>query len=109
MATLCPPVSTAKVPGHNVFEFESGVTFSSNFDNGNLLAVDKMSKPHEYKIYTAQDNHGSPCQSKHTAWFYFVVTGLPQGVTLRINIGNATGHSGLYKHDMVSNIYVCDV
>ena len=50
----------------------------------------------------ASDNMGSSYQSKHCAWYYFMVTGLPQGCVLRIQIVNTSNHSGLYKFDMVS-------
>ena len=90
-------------PAHNVFTF-NGVTFSSNFDNGNLLRVEQVpNKPHDFRIWTAPDNTGTSYQSKHCAWFFFVVTGLPQGCVLRIQIVNASNHSGLYKYDMVSS------
>ena len=89
------------IPAHRVFTFENGVTFSSNFDNGNLQKVEESTKPYDYRIWTCPDNFGTPHQSKHNAWFHFVVTGLPQGVVLRIQIVNASNHGGLYKHDMV--------
>ena len=89
-------------PGHNVFTFDSeSICFSSNFDNGNLARVEKNGKGHDYRIWTAADNYGTEYQSKHNAWFHFSVTGLPAGAALRIQIVNASPHSGLYKHDMV--------
>ena len=88
-------------PAHNVFTFDS-VTFSSNFDNGNLARVERVgNKLYEFKIWSAPDNMGTEYQSKHCAWFHFVVTGLPMGCVLRIQVVNASNHSGLYKHDMV--------
>lgn len=93
---------------HNVFSFDNeAIVFSSNFDNGNLAKVERISgKSYEFKIWTAADNMGTSFQSKHNAWFHFVVRGLPSGVTLRITIVNASPHSGLYKHDMVSNLWI---
>jgi cytosolic carboxypeptidase protein 5 len=77
-------MATTEYPAHNVFEID-GVTFSSNFDNGNLLSVEKTGrKTHEYQIWAASDNHGSPQQSRHCTWFYFTVSGLPQGCTIKI-------------------------
>jgi len=96
-------MSGDRYPAHGVFTFDNDVVFSSNFDNGNLARVERVgAKPYEFRIWTAADNMGTSFQSKHNAWFHFVVTGLPPGVVLRITIVNASPHSGLYKHDMVS-------
>lgn len=89
------------VPAHNVFCFD-GITFSSNFDNGNLARVEKVpNKSHDFRIWTAPDNMGSDYQSRHCAWFHFSVTGLPMGCVLRIQVVNASSHTALYKQDMV--------
>eukprot|EP01038_Epipyxis_sp_PR26KG_P006054 gene6054-8335_t len=91
----------ASPPAHNLFELDNGVIFSSNFDNGNLANVERVpNKPFDFRIWTAPDNLGSEYQSKHCAWFYFSVTGLPLGCVIRIQIVNASNHSGLYKYDM---------
>jgi hypothetical protein len=95
--------ASSSYPAHNVFNFDNGITFSSNFDNGNVARVERLAnRPYEFKIWSAPDNMGTSYQSKHCAWFYFVVTGLPLGCVLRIQVVNASNHSGLYKHDMVS-------
>ena len=93
-----------EVPAHKVFTFGE-VTFSSNFDNGNLARVEQVpNKSYDFRIWTAPDNMGTEYQSKHCAWYYFMVTGLPQGCVLRIQIVNTSNHSGLYKYDMVSSL-----
>jgi hypothetical protein len=93
--------TSCAVPAHNVFTF-GDVTFSSNFDNGNLARAEQVpNKSYDFRIWTAPDNMGTPYQSKHCAWYYFMVTGLPQGCVLRIQIVNTSNHSGLYKYDMV--------
>jgi hypothetical protein len=89
------------VPSQNVFAFDSGISFSSNFDNGNLAKVVQGSKPYDFKIWTAPD---SP-QAKSSAWFYFCISGLPQGCALRIQVINTSNHAGLYKYDMVSGLW----
>jgi hypothetical protein len=73
------------IVAHNVFDLE-GVIFSSNFDNGNLLRVERgnSTTSWDYKVWTAPDNYGTPHQSKHCAWFYFTVSGLPMGATLSL-------------------------
>lgn len=90
------------IPAHNIFDFDDGIRFSSNFDNGNLARVERcLSKPYEFRIWTSADCAGQPFQAKNSnAWFHFVVTGLPVSVVLRIQIVNASNHGGLYKHDM---------
>ncbi len=103
--------TSGAIPAHNIFTFDD-ITFSSNFDNGNLARVERIaSRPYDFKIWTAPDNMGTDVQSKHCSWFHFVVTGLPLGCVIRIQIVNASNHGGLYKHDMVrysTNLfYVC--
>jgi hypothetical protein len=97
--------SPLTIPAHSVFTFDD-IIFSSNFDNGNLGKVERVpNKPYDFKIWTAPDNMGTEYQSKHCAWFHFVVSGLPLGCVLRIQIVNASNHSGLYKFDMVIDFY----
>ena len=92
---------SSEIPAHNVFNFNE-VTFSSNFDNGNLARVEQVpNRSYDFKIWTAPDNLGTMYQSKHCAWYYFMVSGLPKGCVLKIQIVNAANHSGLYKYDMV--------
>jgi hypothetical protein len=68
----------------NIFEIDS-IRFSSNFDNGNLNRVEKISnKSYEYRIWSAPDNAGSEYETKHCTWFYFTITGLPSGVTVKL-------------------------
>mmetsp|Transcript_16757 Transcript_16757/g.25168 ORF Transcript_16757/g.25168 Transcript_16757/m.25168 type:complete len:785 (-) Transcript_16757:204-2558(-) len=89
-----------KIVAHNVFEID-GVVFSSNFDNGNLLHVEKTDRrPHEYRLWSANDNHGSEYESRHCTWFHFSVTGLPHGCTIKLHIMNPNKNTGLYKYDM---------
>lgn len=95
-----PASPNSFVPAHNVFPFDN-IIFSSNFDNGNLGRVERVpNRPYEFKVWTAPDNMGTEYQSKHCAWFHFSVVGLPMGCVLRIQLVNASNHSGLYKHDM---------
>lgn len=54
----------------------------------------KLSHQHSSSI-------GTSYQSKQNAWFHFVVSGVPKGNILRIQIANASNHSGLYRYDMV--------
>ena len=83
-----------RLPSQTTTSFEDGVVFSSAFDNGNLARVTKSSNSagYDYRVWVAPDNSGTSYQSKHNAWFYFTVAGLPRGVTLRITVMNATNH-----------------
>ena len=89
-------------PAHSLFEFSNGVKFCSQFDNGNMVSCEMGNKKDEYRIWTAPDCAGTDYerQGKPNAWFYFNVTGISEGVNLKICIVNASNHSGLYKHDM---------
>lgn len=100
---------TKIIPAHNVFNLEDDITFSSNFDNGNLSKVERLNSGKSgtkfYKIWTAPDNLDTEVQSKHCAWFHFMVSGIPSGTIIKIQIANAANHGGLYKHDMVKIIF----
>jgi hypothetical protein len=99
--------SDERCAGHNVFVCEElGVTFNSNFDNGNLALVERATsgkdvREYDFRIWSAPDNMDTEIQSKTGFWYYFVVTGLPAGVYIRINLVNASNHGGLYRYDMV--------
>lgn len=84
---------------HNVFEIDD-IVFSSNFDNGNLLKVEKTLKANEFNIWSANDNHGTSNQSKHCAWFYFTMTNVKYGDSYTFNVVSSTRHVNLYKFDM---------
>lgn len=71
------------IESQNVFIIDD-ITFTSNFENGNMLRVEKGTSPHEFLIWSAFDNHGTNYQSKHCTWFHFAVIGVPQGVTLKL-------------------------
>jgi len=90
-----------RLPSQTTTSFDDGVVFSSAFDNGNLAKVVKCGGgPFDYRVWVAPDNSGTSYQSKHNAWFYFTVTGLPRGVTLRVTVMNASNHAALYRQDM---------
>ena len=86
-------ITSSTISSHNVFTFDDNITFSSNFDNGNLARVERIVsstpqlpsssssiKYYDYRIWSACDNMGMPVQSKHCAWFYFSVSNIPVGI-----------------------------
>ena len=86
-----------------IYRLDGGVTFSSQFDNGNLSSVERQggtANPFDYRVTVAVDNVGTSYQAKHNAWFHFTVTGLPRGAVLRITVANASNHGPLYRQDM---------
>jgi len=88
-------------PGHSIFEID-GLLFSSNFDNGNLMKVEKGTETNEFYLWVAPDNAGTELARADgaNAWFHFCVSHVRKGTTLRLQIMNAANHSGLYKQDM---------
>ena len=74
-------------PSQNIFELNNYV-FSSKFDNGNLLKVEKGSGTHEFYLWSASDNYGTPNVrfDGTNAWFHFCVSGVAKGVTLKLQV-----------------------
>lgn len=62
--------------------------------------------PSTWRPYKINFMLGTSYQSKHNAWFHFMVSGIPKGNTLRIQVANASNHAGLYKFDMVRSIII---
>ena len=74
---------SSRCKGHTTVAIE-GITFCSDFDNGNLKAVEKIPRNgYDYQIWTASDNCGTQYETGHSSWFYFSVTGLPKNSTIR--------------------------
>jgi len=94
-------------PSHNVFVLNDGVTFSSNFDNGNLANCEASYGQFNYKLWVAPDNYKSEYKiNKHSGHFHFVVSGVPGGTTLKMTFQNVSPHQSLYKFDM-RPVYKC--
>ena len=80
-------VESLVYPSQNIFEFNNYI-FSSKFDNGNLLKVEKGPGAHEFYLWTAGDNYGTlNARTDGTnAWFHFCVSGMAKGITLKLQV-----------------------
>ncbi|ESO03726.1 hypothetical protein HELRODRAFT_191938 [Helobdella robusta] len=101
------------------FRFES-ITFSSNFDSGNLAAVTRVDKSsslsstsakkqdndfaaqqigydYEFNLWTSPDAAGTPYVNPNRTWFYFSVSGVPQFKIIKFNIMNLNKQGKLYS------------
>ncbi|KAG5494015.1 hypothetical protein JKF63_01848 [Porcisia hertigi] len=76
---------------------EDNLEFSSQFDSGNLIQVERLSALH-YRMYTAMDCGNAPSQTNNRQWFHFSVRGGGKGVVVTITfVGMA--HSNMFTYD----------
>ena len=83
-----------------VFSF-GDLVFFSNFDSGNLAAVERRPNnwvtPNQFELWVGAD----ASQLGHTAyrvWFYFGVRGMTKGSTIRMSIVNFSGMRSLFNN-----------
>lgn len=73
----------ARCRGHNLIVV-GDLTFCSDFDNGNLKAVEESGRSgYDFQLWTASDNCGTQHESNHSSWFHFSVSGLPKNATIK--------------------------
>ena len=68
---------TSKLPQKNTFRFpdnDGTVTFSSDFDGGNIMKVSKHGSNY-YHLWTAADCEGMEVEGYSKSWFHFSVQG----------------------------------
>ena len=77
----------AVYPSQNIFTLDK-YTFSSKFDNGNLLKVEKGPSAYEFYLWSASDNYSTPNARVDgtNAWFHFCVSGMAKGITLKLQV-----------------------
>eukprot|EP00002_Diphylleia_rotans_P002003 TRINITY_DN11208_c0_g1_i3.p1 TRINITY_DN11208_c0_g1~~TRINITY_DN11208_c0_g1_i3.p1 ORF type:complete len:392 (+),score=58.14 TRINITY_DN11208_c0_g1_i3:69-1244(+) len=77
----------------------NGLTFSCDFDSGNLLRVESIGKAHQYQVWVRPDNAGTIHENHNRTWFYFSVSGAQRGTHVEITIMNLNRQSKLYCND----------
>ncbi|RHZ11892.1 hypothetical protein DYB26_004650 [Aphanomyces astaci] len=85
-----------------------GLTFSSTFDSGNMLSVDRGRDLDgggcEYVITAAPDAAKPDAQPEapltSTSWFHFSIAGASAGQVVSLQVVNLIKHSSLYDQDM---------
>lgn len=82
-----PPPNTSKGTWEFYDEQPNGgakklfAKFTSDFCSGNLAGVTRVA-PTKFELHIANDNMGADWATNNKMWFYFSVTGVPQGTTL---------------------------
>lgn len=75
------------------------VTFDSDFCGGNLSRATRGCQKNEYFLWVSHD--GAPYQDDgYKTWFYFSVTGVPQGENLTFIFKNLNNQTKLYREGL---------
>ncbi|KAG8225707.1 hypothetical protein J437_LFUL001741 [Ladona fulva] len=96
-----------------------GLTFSSNFDSGNLARVESTAptkqgkSPNspivdlEFNLWTKVDAANTEFQNSFRSWFFFSVKGSKQPSLVKFNIQNLNKHSKVFTNNMYPVYMVC--
>jgi len=82
-------------PQQNDFEFDK-IRVSSKFDSGNLASCTLVTK-NVFHLTISEDSKPYSTAGHYRTWFYFSVTGVPQGETLTFSMRNMNNQGKLYK------------
>ncbi|KAL0212474.1 hypothetical protein RCL1_006100 [Eukaryota sp. TZLM3-RCL] len=74
--------------------FPSGITFSSEFDSGNLSSVQQLDT-NAFKC----DTHPDVNCPRAKSFFHFSITGVSSNSNLEFTFENNSNHKNLFKHD----------
>ena len=75
----------------------SHLTFSSEFDSGNLRKAKYDEHAAEYLCYQTRDAQDTAHEAPYTTWFHFSVSGAKAGETVKFCIKNMNKQMRLYK------------
>ena len=96
---LFPPYKPRKVD-YSLTIPPNSLRFDSHFEGGNLRKATKISD-FEYQLSLSGDTNSS----SHTQWYYFAVTHMRAGQTVKFSLTNLTKPESLYKQSMQPLIY----
>lgn len=86
------------VPQHRSFSFPNSISFSSDFDSGNLALVEQVS-PTSFHLYTGADCALTLVETSTRTWFYFEVQA-PKDTDLTITIKNLNNQGKLLREGL---------
>lgn len=67
---------------------EDVLTFSSQFDSGNMRNCSKGDNPNQYNIWISADSLPYDPKGHYKTWFYFSVSGVEPGKEITFSVRN---------------------
>ena len=80
-----PGTTTSEETGET--DTGDSITVSSEFDSGNMSHCKEIA-PYSFEVQMSEDSKPYSAKGHYRTWFYFSVTGVPNGKTLRFCIKN---------------------
>ncbi|RNF12237.1 putative zinc carboxypeptidase, putative,metallo-peptidase, Clan MC, Family M14 [Trypanosoma conorhini] len=88
------------------FEFpEDGLSFSSRFDSGNLIQVERVAA-YRYNMYTSPDCGNTSKQTNNRQWFHFAIRGGSRGCVITFTFVGMM-HSKMFTYGWTPVVAVC--